>query len=91
MKKQFDMELFLAAVLTGSYATRKRHLRQAKIIRAAIADRWKQETPWCWRRKHLDWFIQYHLAEHSSATKYYYSLTLNLLIRRLDKKWVLGS
>ncbi|SFP05573.1 hypothetical protein SAMN03159304_05891 [Pseudomonas sp. NFACC24-1] len=44
MIKQFDMELFMAAVLTGSYATRKRHLRQAKIIQAAIADRWKQEA-----------------------------------------------
>ncbi|MDU0537120.1 hypothetical protein Q8X06_33260, partial [Pseudomonas aeruginosa] len=32
MSKPFDMELFLSAVLTGSYATRHRHLRQAKII-----------------------------------------------------------
>ncbi|MNP20871.1 hypothetical protein D3C76_1134650 [compost metagenome] len=91
MSKPFDMELFLAAVLTGSYATRQRHLRQAKIIQAAIADRWKQETPWCWRRKHMAWFVQHHLAGHTNATKYYYSLTLKLLIRRLDKKWVFGS
>jgi len=33
MSKPFDMELFLAGVLTGSHATRQRHLRQAKIIR----------------------------------------------------------
>jgi len=39
MSKPFDMELFLAGVLTGSQATRKRHLRQAKIIQAEIAER----------------------------------------------------
>ncbi len=38
MSKVFDLELFLAAVLTGSYATRQRHLRQAKLIQAEIAE-----------------------------------------------------
>lgn len=28
MSKVFDMELFLAAVLTGSHSTQQRHLRQ---------------------------------------------------------------
>lgn len=32
MSKQFDMELFLAGVLTGSHATRQRHLRHATLI-----------------------------------------------------------
>ncbi len=45
MSKPFDMELFLAAVLTGSYATRQRHLRQAKLIQAEISERWQLETP----------------------------------------------
>lgn len=46
MSKSFDMELFLSAVLTGSHATRQRHVRQAKIIQAEIAERWQRETPW---------------------------------------------
>jgi hypothetical protein len=37
MSKPFDMEVFLAGVLTGSRATRQRHLRQAKIIQVDIA------------------------------------------------------
>lgn len=32
MSKPFDMDLFLAAELTGSHATQRRHLQQAKII-----------------------------------------------------------
>jgi hypothetical protein len=44
MSKPFDMELFLAGVLIGSHATRQRHVRQAKIIQAAIAERWQQQT-----------------------------------------------
>lgn len=46
MSKPFDMELFLSGVLSGSHATRQRHIRQAKIIQAEIAERWKLETPW---------------------------------------------
>jgi len=45
MTKPFDMELFLGGVLTGSQATRKRHLRQATIIHAAIAERWQRKKP----------------------------------------------
>jgi len=41
MSKSFDMELFLAAVLTGSHATRQRYMRQAKIILAEVAQRWQ--------------------------------------------------
>ena len=40
MSTAFDMELFLSGVLTGSHATRKRHLQQAKAIQIAIAERW---------------------------------------------------
>ncbi|AZP63025.1 Uncharacterised protein [Pseudomonas aeruginosa] len=50
MSKPFDMELFLAGVLIGSRATRQRHLRQAKLIQAEIADRWQRETPWAWQK-----------------------------------------
>lgn len=44
MSRPFDMELFLAGVLTGSHATRQRHLRQAEIIQAEIAERWQRVT-----------------------------------------------
>ena len=88
MSKRFDMELFLSGVLTGSHATRQRHLRQAKTIQAEIAERWYLETPWEWRRKHLAWFLDQHLARHRAATRYYYELTVRLLARRLEKTWV---
>ncbi|WP_437880103.1 hypothetical protein [Pseudomonas sp. LRF_L74] len=88
MSKTFDMELFLAGVLTGSNATRQRHLRQAKIIQAEIAARWQRETPWAWQRKHLAWFLEHRLSQQSEATRYYYLLTVRLLVRRLQTSWV---
>jgi hypothetical protein len=88
MSKPFDMELFLAGVLTGSHATRQRHVRQAKIIQAEIAERWLRETPWAWQRKHVAWFLKHRLVHHSEATQYYYLLTVRLLSRRLQKAWV---
>ncbi|PNG32701.1 hypothetical protein [Pseudomonas protegens] len=88
MSKPFDMELFQAGVLTGSHATRQRHLRQAKIIQAEIAARWQRETPWAWQRKHLVWFLEHRLSQRSEATHYYYMLTVRLLARRLGASWV---
>ncbi|WP_231390682.1 hypothetical protein [Pseudomonas qingdaonensis] len=88
MSKSFDMELFLTGVLPGSQATRKRHLRQAAIIHAAIAARWQRETPWAWQRKHVAWFLDHHLDRRSEATRSYYRLTIRLLVRRLEKSWV---
>ncbi|MBA1195397.1 hypothetical protein G7007_21485 [Pseudomonas entomophila] len=88
MSMPFDMDLFLAGVLTGSHATRQRHVRQAKVIQAEIAERWQQKTPWGWQRKHVAWFLDHHLAERTRATGYYYLLTVQLLARRLEKSWV---
>lgn len=87
MSKPFDMELFLAGVLTGSHATRQRHLRQAKFIQAEIEERWQLETPWAWKRKHVTWFLECRLDRRSEATRYYYLLTVRLLTRRLDTSW----
>ncbi|MBX8495222.1 hypothetical protein [Pseudomonas cichorii] len=87
MSKPFDMELFLAGVLTGSHTTRQRHVRQAQIIQAEIAERWQRETPWTWQSKHLNWFLQHCLSRRSDATRYYYLLTVKLLVRRLEKSW----
>lgn len=84
------MELFLAGVLTGSHATRQRHVRQAKIMQAEIAERWQRETPWVWQRKHVAWFLVHRMSQRSEATRYYYVLTARLLARRLEKSWVLN-
>jgi len=88
MSKPFDMELFMVGVLTGSQATRQRHLRQAKLIQARIAERWQRGTPWTWQRKHLAWFLEHCLAGHSEKTRYYYFLTIRLLVRRLNALWI---
>ncbi len=88
MSKPFDMELFLAGVLSGSHATRQRHLRQAMAIHAAIAERWQRETPWSWQKKHVTWFLEHRLNRRSEPTRYYYLLTVRLLARRLQKSWV---
>ncbi|WP_122463884.1 hypothetical protein [Pseudomonas sp. A-RE-26] len=89
MSKPFDMELFLAGVLTGSHATRERHLRQAKAIQTAISNRWHRDNPWTWQRKHLAWFLNHQRAQHAESTHYYYLLTMRLLTNRLGKSWQL--
>ncbi|WP_019097428.1 MULTISPECIES: hypothetical protein [Pseudomonas putida group] len=91
MSKQFDMELFLAGVLTGSHATRQRHLRHATLIQAEIANRWQRETPWAWQRKHLAWYLENRMSQRSDATRYYYLLTARLIVLRLGKSWVFHS
>ncbi|MNH31825.1 hypothetical protein D3C81_1351940 [compost metagenome] len=90
MTKAFDMEVFLAGVLMGSHATRKRHLRQARAIQAAIAERWQRETPWRWQRKHLDWFLKNRLEKRSNDTRHYYLLSVRLIVRRLGASWEFG-
>ncbi|NUT85936.1 hypothetical protein HNO91_05875 [Pseudomonas corrugata] len=87
MSKPFDMELFLAGVLTGSHATRQRHLRQAKAIQTVIAERWQRDSPWTWRQKHLAWFLNHHVSQHAKLSRYYYLLTMQILVRRLGKSW----
>ncbi|WP_130929062.1 hypothetical protein [Pseudomonas sp. Sample_20] len=87
MSKTFDMELFLAGVLTESHTPRQRHLRQAKAIQSAIAERGEQDNPWAWQQKHLDWFLNQHVNHHAESTRYYYQLTMNLLALRLGKPW----
>ncbi|MDD1963506.1 hypothetical protein D3C76_903280 [compost metagenome] len=88
MSKAFDMELFLAAVLKGSYATQQRHLRQAKLIQAEISHRWQRETPWGWQKKHVTWFLLHRMSHRSEATRYYYMLTVRLVVRRIGKSWI---
>jgi hypothetical protein len=87
MNKPFDIELFLTGVISGSTATRRRHLRQAKKIQAAIFERWQRDNPWTWQRKHLEWFLNHHMQRYSEATLYYYRLTLKMIILRLEKSW----
>lgn len=87
MSKPFDIELFLTRVLTGSNATRQRHVRQAKIIQAAISERWKRDNPWTWRRKHLAWILYQGIPLRARATRYQYGLTVQLITQRLGKSW----
>ena|SRR3979490_1808742 len=91
MSKPFDMELFLAGVLTGSHSTRQRHLRQAEAIQTVIAERWHRDNPWTWQQKHLVWFLNYHLNQYAELTRYYYLLTMHLLTLRLGKSWQFTS
>ncbi|MBC3437799.1 hypothetical protein HU735_20470 [Pseudomonas sp. BW16M2] len=85
MTKSFDMRLFLEAVLTGSHATRQRHIRQAQTIQMAIRKRFGRDNPWSWQLKHFRWFHEQHLKPRSPATRYYYQLTEWLIIKRLGK------
>lgn len=87
MSQPFDMELFLESVLTGSYTTRERHIRQAKAIQSAISNRWLRNNPWTWHHKHLVWFLDHHVNQHAMSTRYYYRLTICLLTLRLGKPW----
>jgi len=52
-----DMALFLNGVLAGSKRTQQRHLRQARIMQAAIKRRWQRDNPWTWQLKHMQWFL----------------------------------
>lgn len=85
MTKPFDMALFLNGALTGSTATQHRHLRQARIMQAAIQQRWHRDNPWSWQLKHVHWFLHHHLKDSSVPTKYYYRLTASLILRRIGK------
>jgi hypothetical protein len=79
------MEIFLAGVLTGAHATRKRHICQAKTIQAAISERWNPDNPWTWQRKRLVWFLNHHMNSNSKSTRHYYLLTTSLIT--LGKSW----
>lgn len=83
MTTAFDMGLFLSGVLSGSKATQERHLRQARIMQAAIQQRWQRGNPWSWQLKHLRWFLTQHLKDRSDSTRYYYRLTALLVWKRL--------
>nr|WP_123394578.1 hypothetical protein [Pseudomonas protegens] len=91
MTKPFDMELFLRGVLTGSNATRQRHIRQAQTVQTSILRRWQLDNPWRWQYKHITWFLDSHLKSRSPATRYYYILTILLISKRMrkDEFWTL--
>ncbi|WP_409275629.1 hypothetical protein [Pseudomonas sp. KCJK9111] len=85
MTRPFDIALFLSGVLTGSKATQQRHLRQARVMQAAIQKRWQRDNPCTWQLKHVRWFLTQYLKDHSDATRYYYLLTASLVWKRLGK------
>jgi len=83
MTKRFNMALFLNGILTGSMATRQRHLRQALIMQAAIQQRWNRDNPWTWKHKHIRWFLTYYIKKQAQSTRYYYRLTALLILQRV--------
>ncbi|MDF9776716.1 hypothetical protein [Pseudomonas baetica] len=86
MTKPFNMALFLSGVLTGSKVTQQRHLRQARVMQAAIQERWQRDNPWTWQLKHVRWFLTQYLKDHANATRYYYLLTALLIWARLGNE-----
>lgn len=82
MSRPFDMALFLSGILSGSKTTQRRHLRQARIMQAAIQQRWQRDNPWTWQLKHLRWFLNEYLKGHSISSRYYYKLTAALIWKR---------
>jgi hypothetical protein len=85
--KPFNMALFLSGALIGSKATQQRHLRQARVMQVAIQQRWRRDNPWTWQLKHVHWFLVHHLALHSPASKYYYRLTVLLILKKMGRDW----
>lgn len=83
MTKPFDMTLFLSGVLSGSQATQRRHVRQARAMQEAIQQRWHRDNPWTWQLKHMRWFLTHYLKDHSEASRYYYRLTVLKVWKRL--------
>jgi hypothetical protein len=83
--KHFDMELFISGVQSGSKIIQLRHLRQARIMQAAIQQRWQRNHPWTWQLKHVRWFLTHYLKNHSYATRNYYRITALLIWKRLGK------
>jgi hypothetical protein len=79
--RSFDMALFLSGVLTGSKATQQRHLRQARIMQAAIQQRWQRDNPWTWQLKHVRWFLTQHLKDHSEFDVWVSAIWLSWLFR----------
>ncbi|MNJ49597.1 hypothetical protein D3C77_448360 [compost metagenome] len=80
-----DMEIFLGGVLSGAKATRKRHLMQAAAIQRAINDRWGLSAPEQWKAKHVRWFLHEHQKHLAPNTRYWYWLTVEILLVRLKK------
>lgn len=81
------MELFIAGILVGSHATRKRHIRQAKKIQTSIIGRWNRDNPWTWKLKHIQWFMHRTGVHRKAQTQYSYYLTLKIIETRLNKSW----
>jgi len=85
MIRQFDMSLFMCGVLSGSPASRRRHISQAKVMQTAIAKRWQNATPWEWKLKHVQWFLNVFLINRAPSTHYRYVLTTKLILKRMEK------
>ncbi|HLD67513.1 MAG TPA: hypothetical protein VJA19_15890 [Pseudomonas sp.] len=55
-------------------------------MQAAIQKNFDLNTPWNWQLKHVRWLLERHLQDQAPATRYYYQLTVRLILRRLGKE-----
>jgi len=60
-------------------------------MQMAIQKRWKRDASWNWNIKHVKWFIDRYLENHTPSTRYYYLLTVKLIYKRLGKGTRRGS
>ncbi len=79
------MEIFIAGVLKGAPATRRRHIQRANTIKLAIESRWNIRHPAQYQVKHLRWFLAEHIKLDNSNARYQYWLTVKLIVQRRDK------
>ena len=81
----------LKGVLKGAKKTQRRHRHQAATIQAAIhKERGKLLNPHDWKMSDLRWVLEVFLASKATDTRYYYWLTIQLIVRALgkDKDWL---
>ena len=55
-------------------------------MQAVIQNNFDLNNPWNWQLKHVRWFLERHLQGQAPATRYYYQLTVRLIVRRLGKE-----
>jgi len=79
------MEIFIAGVLKGAPATRRRHIQRANTIKLAIESRWNIRHPAQYQVKHLRWFLSEHTKLDKPNARYQYWLTVKLIVQRRDK------
>ena len=80
-----SVQTLLSKSLSGSRSAVKVHLKRAKYIARTIEDQWNVWDPQDWKCKHVHWFLNHHLVDRSSATRYDYWCTVSRILAALEK------